>query len=758
MERRRHVLFLLLCTVVYFMAPGLAAAAPKIDSSFGTNGILIRDFGIGDDEIYGLTVQEDGKIIAVGFVSNGAVKNLAVARYLADGTPDVDFNNDGLFTRSLGIGNTIGRSVQLLPDGRMIIAGSVDDGEINLVLLCLTAEGYVDTTFGEDGTVRLATTDREVLAADVEIDAAGNILVAGTIAEVNGKTSAMFARLTIDGQPVEGFGVDGTAVIEQESSLRVMDVIPLPDGRILAAGTITREEIEQAGMIRLSPDGSLDLTFGNEGVAAVMPENWVSSVNALGMYDTETFYLAGYISLDDGKKAFVAKVDSNGKRAESFAAEGIYLSEIAGEHEAHAMSLAENGLILIAGVTRTAQGEDVFMLTLDEKQLFLENGGTLSASAELTKIAVAGTEVTSTPQEPVVEVSLDSAYTVTDVASMDDVGNAITITPDGKIIAAGATYNGSNSDFVLLRYVVEENLVSQVPAVQAAGVISSGYSLLTAQVTDITRVSAVSGGTITDTQTLSCETSCTAQCESEEEAGETTETTESEEATETTCYDSCLTACQEKPTVVQRGVCFSVSKLPVYAAESEEEEETEVADSTAVHIFPQGNSFTYDIVRSGQTEDGEGIGQYSSEILEITPNTKYYLRAYAVLSDDTVIYGNEVSFETNDACFIATAAYGSILDRHVNILRELRDDVLMDYAIGQKLIAVYYRVSPPIADWVAASDVLRGGVRVLLLPVVLLAQFVLKTTLLVKLLLLSLMVAGGVLYMRKVHRKSEVLT
>jgi len=69
-------------------------------------------------------------------------------------------------------------------------------------------------------------------------------------------------------------------------------------------------------------------------------------------------------------------------------------------------------------------------------------------------------------------------------------------------------------------------------------------------------------------------------------------------------------------------------------------------------------------------------------------------------------------------CFIATAAYGSLMEPRVKVLRAFRDRFLLGNRVGRSFVRFYYACSPPIANFIADHDTLRAIVRISLLPLV----------------------------------------
>ena len=80
----------------------------------------------------------------------------------------------------------------------------------------------------------------------------------------------------------------------------------------------------------------------------------------------------------------------------------------------------------------------------------------------------------------------------------------------------------------------------------------------------------------------------------------------------------------------------------------------------------------------------------------------------------------------NDDCFIATAAFGSPLDTHIDVLRDFRDQVLIPNSLGRRMVTCYYKLSPPIANFIGKSELLKHITRLFLMPVISVASLMVE--------------------------------
>jgi outer membrane protein assembly factor BamB len=85
-------------------------------------------------------------------------------------------------------------------------------------------------------------------------------------------------------------------------------------------------------------------------------------------------------------------------------------------------------------------------------------------------------------------------------------------------------------------------------------------------------------------------------------------------------------------------------------------------------------------------------------------------------------------FEEAGGCFIATAAYGTPMAEEIETLREFRDEYLLTNPVGQVLVDLYYRVSPPVAEFITEHPSLKSVVRAGLVPALAMSAVAVNTT------------------------------
>jgi len=119
---------------------------------------------------------------------------------------------------------------------------------------------------------------------------------------------------------------------------------------------------------------------------------------------------------------------------------------------------------------------------------------------------------------------------------------------------------------------------------------------------------------------------------------------------------------------------------------------------------------------------------YAESVIGLDSDTEYDFKAQLKSNDSEIeVEGTTLQFTTDTpstpppfgGCFIATAAYGTPAAEQIDVLREFRDSVLLENIAGSQFVALYYQLSPPVADFISGNSFLRTLVRELLVdPIV----------------------------------------
>lgn len=150
----------------------------SIDTSFGTNGEVATDFSTGNDSLFGMALQTDGKIVAVGRTDQSFIARSALARYSSDGSLDTSFGVGGKVVSPSPNNFDELRAVLIQGDGKILTGGSTNAG---LLVARYNSDGTFDQTFGSGGRAVIAVGDLVPTVKSLAIQSDGKIIAAGLV-------------------------------------------------------------------------------------------------------------------------------------------------------------------------------------------------------------------------------------------------------------------------------------------------------------------------------------------------------------------------------------------------------------------------------------------------------------------------------------------------------------------------------------------------------------------------------------------------
>src|SRR5689334_22568946 len=174
---------LLLATIAVLLAVTAAlAAAGTLDTTFGTGGLITTDLGGRSPAWASDTIlQPDGKIVVVGTSWNGESYDISLARYNSNGSLDTTFDTDGKVIADLSSGDDSGQAIALQPDGKIVVAGSSYGSNEDFAVARYNTNGSPDMDFGTGGKVTTPVGTGDDFGNSVAILPDGKIVVAGSI-------------------------------------------------------------------------------------------------------------------------------------------------------------------------------------------------------------------------------------------------------------------------------------------------------------------------------------------------------------------------------------------------------------------------------------------------------------------------------------------------------------------------------------------------------------------------------------------------
>jgi len=282
--------------------------------------------------------------LAVGVPAASAAGNRA-------GTLDTTFGTGGVTVTSLTTASNTSTSVNpsavaLQSNGDILVLAdnnfTNDNGAFTSTdVLRFTAAGALDKSFGNGGVVQLPTNLDVDLGQSLALQSNGQILVAGVFVTSSGAAAYGVERLNTNGTVDTTFGSDGlaAAALTRSPTLQLV-LLPETNGDILLGGQFEptgRRQPVTTALVRFTSAGKLDSTFGSGGTVNVTANGGCTALAELS---------TGEIQVVDGEA--IAQFTSAGVQ-ESATTTGTIVASAGSQAPSTPSVFQPNGDFLVAG-------------------------------------------------------------------------------------------------------------------------------------------------------------------------------------------------------------------------------------------------------------------------------------------------------------------------------------------------------------------------------------------------------------------------
>lgn len=422
-----------LLSFVFLSFVAAAQSAGTLDPTFNITGKFVHNFGF-HDNLQEVIVQSDGKVLSGGTAINPAFSGqLLLMRQLQNGQPDTAFNDSGMvvfnqYTESYAY------DLAERDDQKLLVAGACADlsFSFSMLVIRLFPDGTPDPAFGTNGFVEINLSTGDDFAYGMQEQPDHKILLAGTTIDSLFRNQPVVVRLNEDGTLDSTFGTNGVAylpIIDLDNRLNSISL--LKDGRILVSGhygkplTTSGQFDFDLLIARLLPDGSFDTTFGINGmVIDTVSTDYVDDLFGMDTTSDNSIVVSGYTTNPDFSFDLIAL---------KYDSTGVRDS-----------SFGNNGLFRFDNDIQDV-GYDLQVQPDGKIVLAGTSGGFFFTDRDflLMRLNMDGSPDTSLG---------GTGYTLTTILNDFDEANGMAIQSDGRILLAGKTFNGADNDVAVARF------------------------------------------------------------------------------------------------------------------------------------------------------------------------------------------------------------------------------------------------------------------------------------------------------------------
>ena len=451
-----------------------------LDSSFDGDGKVYRDYAGRSEFAYGLVRQADGGLVAAGYMLTIAGSDFTLARFNDSGALDPGFSEDGWAVVNLFGSSDQAFAAAIAPDGTLVLAGTVDQGTgSDFAVARYDAQGDPDLSFDFDGRVVTDVYGIQDYAYATAIQSDGKIVAAGT-AFIEYDDDFALVRYKTDGSLDPSFGGDGRVISNYaDDNDGIYAILVQTDGKLLVAGEAGTATGLDFALARYHPDGSLDTSFGSGGWVVTDFFGDDDFGRALARQPDGKLLVAGYATNGAEYDFALARYNTNGSLDTTFSGDGKVTTDFYGDDEGHAIAWRGDGAILVAGWTFNGTDDDFAVVCYT-------SSGSLDAGFDgdgrlVSNISGFDDHATAIGVQPDSKLVLagsvnslndnfdfalarylpngsldpglsENGWLALDFYAGNDFVQALVMQPRGELVLAGYADNGTDYDFTLVRY------------------------------------------------------------------------------------------------------------------------------------------------------------------------------------------------------------------------------------------------------------------------------------------------------------------